>query len=156
MARRTSRRVPVERAVSAGGVVFRRQDGCIEVVLCGRTEQGIWGLPKGGPNPGETMEETALREVREETGLKVAIQRKIDTTEYWFAREGVRYHKFVHHYLMTATGGSVEEHDWKYDEVEWFPAEEACKRLSYGNEVDVVRKALALIEGEEQREEGGQ
>jgi 8-oxo-dGTP pyrophosphatase MutT (NUDIX family) len=137
-------------------VVFRRQDGFIEVVLCGRTEQGIWGLPKGGPNPGESMEETALREVREETGLDVAIQGKIGTIEYWFARQGVRYHKFVHHYLMTATGGSVGEHDWEYDEVDWFPAEEACRRLSYRNEVDVVRKAVALIGGEGQAEEGGQ
>ena len=154
MAKRTSRRLPVERAVSAGGVVYRRWDGCIGVVLCGRTKEGIWGLPKGGPNPGESMEETALREVREETGLEVVIQEKIGTIEYWFAREGVRYHKFVHHYLMTATGGSVEEHDWEYDRVEWFPVEEACKALSYRNEVDMVRKAAALIEGKGQEEEG--
>jgi len=150
MARRASRRLPVESAVSTGGVVYRRRDGCIEVVLCGRTEEGIWGLPKGGPNPGESLEEAAVREVSEETGLQVVVQGKIGTIEYWFAREGVRYHKFVHHYLMTATGGSVEEHDWEYDRVDWFPVEEASKTLSYRNEVDVVRKAVALIEGEEE------
>ena len=149
MAKRASRRLPVERAVSAGGVVYRRRNGDIEVVLCGRTEEGIWGLPKGGPNPGESLEEAALREVSEETGLQVAIERRIGTIEYWFAREGVRYHKFVHHYLMTATGGSVEEHDWEYDRVDWFTAEEAYKTLSYRNEVEVVRKAVALAqEGE--------
>ncbi len=148
MARRASQKLPVERAVSAGGVVYRRLDEGVEVVLCGRTEEGIWGLPKGTPNPGESLEEAALREVSEETGLAVAIQRKIGTIEYWFARQGVRYHKFVHHYLMTATGGSVEEHDWEYDTVDWFPVEEACKTLSYRNEVGVVRKAVGLIEEE--------
>ncbi len=148
MVKRASRRLPVERAVSAGGVVYRRKNGSIEVILCGRTADGIWGLPKGGPNPGESLEEAAVREVREETGLEVVIQEKIGLIEYWFAREGVRYHKFVHHYLMRATGGSTEDHDWEYDRVDWFSVEEACKTLTYRNDVDVVRKAFALVEGE--------
>src|SRR4030042_6761082 len=89
----------LQRAVSAGGVVYRRGDQGIEVVLCGRIQDGVWGLPKGTPSPGESLEQAALREVTEETGLQVAIERKIDTIEDWFGREGVRYHKFVHHYL---------------------------------------------------------
>lgn len=147
----SSKKLPVERAVSAGGVVYRRGREGIEVVLCGRTAEGIWGLPKGTPDANESLEETAVREVGEETGLRVAIEAKIDTIEYWFAREGVRYHKFVHHYLMVATGGSLDDHDWEYDRVGWFPLEEACKILSYGNEVKVVRKAVALIEGQGER-----
>jgi 8-oxo-dGTP pyrophosphatase MutT (NUDIX family) len=143
----SSKKLPVERAVSAGGVVYRRGQEGIEVVLCGRTTEGIWGLPKGTPDANESLEETAVREVGEETGLRVTIEVKIDTIEYWFAREGVRYHKFVHHYLMVATGGSLDDHDWEYDRVDWFPLEEACKTLSYGNEVEVMRKAAALIEG---------
>ncbi|GAG03543.1 unnamed protein product, partial [marine sediment metagenome] len=63
-------------------MVYRWRDGCIEVVLCGRTEEGIWGLPKGAPNPGESLEETAVREVNEETGLQVVIRGKIGTIEY--------------------------------------------------------------------------
>jgi 8-oxo-dGTP pyrophosphatase MutT (NUDIX family) len=147
----SSKKLPVERAVSAGGVVYRRGQEGIEVVLCGRTSEGIWGLPKGTPDADESLEETAVREVGEETGLRVAIEAKIDTIEYWFVREGVRYHKFVHHYLMVATGGSLDDHDWEYDRVDWFPLEEACKTLSYGNEVAVVRKAAALIEGRGER-----
>jgi 8-oxo-dGTP pyrophosphatase MutT (NUDIX family) len=136
----------VQRAVSAGGVVYRQGPQGIEVVLCGRSKDAVWGLPKGTPNNGESLEQAAMREVSEETGLRVAIERKIDTIEYWFVREGVRYHKFVHHYLMVPTGGSVDDHDWEYDRVEWFPAEQACKTLSYHNEVEVVRKAVALLE----------
>jgi 8-oxo-dGTP pyrophosphatase MutT (NUDIX family) len=150
MARRGSpKKLPVERAVSAGGVVYRRGREGIEVVLCGRTSEGIWGLPKGTPDAGESLEQAALREVSEETGLAVAIETKIDRIEYWFARGGVRYHKFVHHYLMVATGGSIENHDWEYDRVEWLPLEEACRTLSYPNEAEVVRKAATLIEGQE-------
>jgi 8-oxo-dGTP pyrophosphatase MutT (NUDIX family) len=142
-----AQKLPVHRAVSAGGVVYRRGSEGVEVVLCGRSTDGVWGLPKGTPNPGESLEEAAVREVGEETGLRVAIERKIDTIEYWFAREGVRYHKFVHHYLMVVVGGSTDDHDWEYDRVEWFPAEQACKTLSYRNEVKMVRRAMVLLEG---------
>jgi len=139
-------KLPLQRVVSAGGVVYRRRPQGIEVVLCGRTEDGVWGLPKGTPGPGESLEQAAVREVTEETGLQVVIERKIDTIEYWFARDGVRYHKFVHHYVMVSVGGSTADHDSEYDRVEWFPAEQATKTLSYRNEVEVVRKAVALLE----------
>lgn len=151
MARKQRQQLPVERAVSAGGVVYRRENNSIEVVVCGRSADGVWGLPKGTPRPDESLEEAAVREVREETGLQVRVIGKIGTIEYWFARpqQGVRYHKFVHHYLMVATGGSTEDHDWEYDRVEWLPIEEALKTLSYKNEVEVVREARAIIEERE-------
>src|SRR4030043_1085220 len=138
-------KLPLERAVSAGGVVYRRGDQGVEVVLCGRSEDGVWGLPKGTPSPGESLEQAAVREGTEETGLQVAIERKIDTIEYWFARRGVRYHKFVHHYLMVPVGGNTADHDWEYDRVEWFPAEQATTTLSYRNEIEVLRKAIAML-----------
>ncbi len=140
-------RLPVEEAVSAGGVVFRRGANGIEVVICGRTRDGVWGLPKGTPAPGESLEEAAVREVSEETGLQVRPLRKIGTIEYWFAKpqEKVRVHKRVHHYLMVPVGGSIDQHDWEYDRVEWVPVEEALARLSYRNEAEVVRKAVQLV-----------
>ena len=136
----------MQRAVSAGGIVYRVTEAGPDFAICGRDSDGVWGLPKGTPNPGETLEETAVREVEEETGLKVRIVDKIGVIEYWFSREGVRYHKWVHYYLMEAIGGDTSAHDLEYDRVGWFPAEIALKKLTFKNEVEVTQKALALLE----------
>ena len=104
-------------------------------------------MPKGTPDPGESLEEAAVREVSEETGLEVKIVDKIGVVEYWFAREGVRYHKWVHHYLMEAIGGNTENHDFEYDRVEWLPVEAALKTLSFKNEAEMAMKARAMLEG---------
>lgn len=139
-------KLPVQRAVSAGGVVYRRGPSGMEVVLCGRDSDGVWGLPKGTPAEGESLEETALREVSEETGLQVRIVDKIGVIQYWFSRDGVRYHKWVHHYLMEATGGDTANHDVEYDRVEWMPVEAALKTLTFGNEAQIVAKARSMVE----------
>jgi len=147
MATKRGGRLPVETAVSAGGVVYRRAPSGWEVVICGRDSDGVWGLPKGTPSPGESLEQTAVREVTEETGLEVRIVDKIGVVEYWFARDGVRYHKWVHHYLLEAAGGDTAAHDHEYDRVEWRPLGAALKTLSFKNEVDIVLKARARLEG---------
>lgn len=139
----------VQQAVSAGGVVYRTGERGIEVVLCGRTPEGLWALPKGTPERGESLHETALREVSEETGLGVEIVGDLGTIEYVFARpvQGVRFEKTVYHYLMQPTGiGSVSDHDGEYDRVQWFPAEEALRIMTHRNEAQVVRRALDAIE----------
>lgn len=140
----------VEPAVSAGGVVYRRGELGIEIILCGRSSEGLWALPKGTPEHGETLHETALREVSEETGLGVRIVGDLGTIEYSFARptQGVRFAKTVYHFLMEPTGiGSVEEHDGEYDRVAWFQAEEALRIMTHRNETQVVRRARDAIEG---------
>jgi 8-oxo-dGTP pyrophosphatase MutT (NUDIX family) len=126
--------------------VFRASDNGSEVVICGRDSDGVWGLPKGTPDPGESLEQTALREVTEETGLNVELVDKVGVVEYWFAREGIRFHKWVHFYLMEAVGGSTDNHDVEYDRVEWRPADVALKTLTFKNEVDIVKKALQMVE----------
>ena len=87
-------RSKIERPVSAGGVVYRLENQQVQILLCGQGDPSSWVLPKGTPDPGETMEETALREVQEETGLQVVIQSYVDEIRYWFSddAENVLFH----------------------------------------------------------------
>ncbi len=144
---RTSRQDPVRNAMSAGGVVYRWNGPQVEVVLVARPKQQLWALPKGTPEPNESVEETAIREVSEETGLEVRVEREIGSIEYWYAiaDEHVRVRKVVHHFLMTAVGGDVARHDHEYDVVEWVDIQEALARMSYQNERRIVERAEALI-----------
>jgi len=149
--RRGGRRFAIEELVSAGGIVFRPGASEPEIVLCGRAARGLWALPKGTPESSETLEQTASREVSEETGLDVRILRKVGEIEYWFTRVevGKRFHKRVHHFLMAPTGGDTANHDHEYDEVQWFPASEAARRLTFPDEVQILKQAVALITHEE-------
>ena len=137
----------VEELVSAGGLVYCARKANIEVVACRHHKSPFWGLPKGTPKPGETHEQTAVREVGEETGLVVEIEMLIDSIYYWFVggRDGIRYHKTVFFYLMTAIGGDFSRHDHEFEEVRWFDATEALKILKYDNEVRVLEKGLSLV-----------
>jgi len=138
--RRPSR---VRTAIAAGGVVMRRRNDDWEVVLAGRQSDGTWVFPKGTPDRGESIEETAEREVREETGLDVRILRPLGQTDYWFAAPGERVHKFVHFFLMEPIGGDTSEHDHEYDEVRWVPADEARRLLSFDTYREILDRALA-------------
>lgn len=140
----------VEQVISAGGVVYRHGRHGIEVVLCGRRAEELWALPKGTPAPGEPLERTALREVEEETGLRVAIEAWVGEIRYQFTdAEGRRFDKRVTHHLMRPTGGDLARHDGEYDEVRWFPLEEALRLIRYPNERDIVQRAVRLIQQRE-------
>jgi 8-oxo-dGTP pyrophosphatase MutT (NUDIX family) len=137
----------IKTAVSAGGVVYRLGQHGIEIVLCGRTAEGLWALPKGSPEQGEALVDTALREVREETGLSVAIEQSVGSIRYQFkAPDGTQYDKTVEHHLMVPVGGELGRHDAEFDVVRWVPVEEALRLLRYVNERDIVRRAVRLIQ----------
>ncbi len=142
----TSSPLKTQRVTSAGGVVLRGGKDGLEVLLCGRNSDNVWALPKGTPEPGETLEQTALREVREETGVEVEQSGTVGEIRYWFSRpqEGVRYLKTVRHYLMHPIGGDPRLHDHEFDEVRWFPVEEALRLLTYQNEARILRQAIDL------------
>src|SRR6266851_4473247 len=149
------------RAYSAGGVVFRLVPGdtwgregtsdqlsaaqynhtSVEVVLVGRSRSGIWALPKGTPRSGETIEQVAVREVQEETGLQVRLITYIGSISYSFIRDQVRYYKQVRHFLFEAIGGDMALHDHEYDRVAWFPLPEALRLLTYQNEANILSQA---------------
>jgi 8-oxo-dGTP pyrophosphatase MutT (NUDIX family) len=135
------------RATSAGGVVHRTVDGQVEIVLVHRRHPALWALPKGTPNAGETLEETALRETREETGLQVEIEAPIRAISYVFVRGRTRFHKSVHFYLMRAMGGALADHDHEFDEVAWLPVDEAMELMTHATERAVVEDAIQLLSG---------
>ena len=144
------KRENVEDLVSAGGVVYRKFNGHLEIVLCGLRSTLLWALPKGTPEEGESLEQTALREVREETGLDVDIQASLGTIEYWFCdgRNGTRYHKTVHFYLMVPTGGDFSRHDPEFDEVRWYAEDIVLNTMTYRDEINLVEKALEIARSE--------
>ncbi len=133
------------RATSAGGVVHRTVDGRIEVLLVHRRSPRLWALPKGTPDAGETIEETALRETREETGIATEIEVRLRSIRYFFVRSSTRFHKTVHFFLMRPVGGSIDEHDTEFDEVRWIDATEAVALLTHATERSVVEQAVELL-----------
>ena len=143
-----------QKVISAGGVVLRPGQHDVEVLMCGRNADGLWALPKGTPEEGETLNETALREVEEETGVGTEISALIGDIRYWFSRpeEGVRYLKTVRHFLMRPVSGDVSLHDHEFDEVQWIPAQEALKLLTHKNEARILRQALEVAEEKQETE----
>ena len=129
------------RDVSAGGVAYQVGPFGVEVALVGRATPERWALPKGTPSRGESIEQTAIREVSEETGLQVRLVRPLRDIEYWFVLHGTRHFKTVHFYLMEVIGGDTSFHDHEYDVSALFPLDEALARLSYPNERDVLLAA---------------
>jgi len=131
-----------ERLVSAGGVVYRTVDGGFEVALI--LNDGVWCLPKGLVEDGESFEETAFREVHEETGLKGELAGKIGEISYSFVRNK-RYFKTVHFFLFEFVGGSFEAHDSEVDDVAWFSFPRAFQVMVYPAEKKMLAKADEML-----------
>ena len=141
--------IPTELQVSAGGVVYRKLREKTEVVLIKVGPIIRWQLPKGIVDENESPEEAALREVREETGLIARIEAPLEKIEYWYVSNGamgkVRYHKFVHFYLMKFRSGKTDNHDNEVLEARWVPIIDAIRMLSFKSERDLVEKAKGMI-----------
>lgn len=137
------------REISSGGVVYRKKQGAIEVVLIRVGKR--WALPKGQVEAGEGLQETALREVREETGLEGNIVAKLGDITYWYTNktkegEAIRIFKRVYFYLLRYLKGDVSRHDHEVEEARWFPLNEARRQISYPTERDILAKAKAFLE----------
>lgn len=125
--------------------MHRTVDGRLQVLLVHRRSPRLWALPKGTPDSGETIEETALRETREETGVEVEIERQLRSIRYFFVRGTTRFHKTVHFFLMRPVGGALDDHDAEFDEVRWVDAEEALAILNHHTERSVVEEAVVAL-----------
>ena len=135
--------------ISAGGVAFRQKDSDFEIAIVSVKPKLRWQLPKGIVDPGESPQITAVREVKEEAGIETNLIKLIETIEYWYrsTKNGkpVRFHKFVHFYLLEYKSGDVSNHDHEVEESRWVSFDEAMKMLEFKSEREVAEKAREMI-----------
>jgi 8-oxo-dGTP pyrophosphatase MutT (NUDIX family) len=141
----------IQHDISSGGVCFRNAPAGVEVVLI-ETRADRWQIPKGAIEEGETREQAARREVREETGIDGEVLDHLETIEYWFTAgtRRQRRHKSVHLFLLRALSGDVSEHDDEALEARWFPIGEALRRLTFANErhvLELAKERIAALKG---------
>jgi 8-oxo-dGTP pyrophosphatase MutT (NUDIX family) len=151
-ARRDAERLRTVHETSAGGLVIDNIDRPREeqvAALIGRVDRRgrmLWSLPKGHIELGETAEQTAIREVAEETGIQGSVLAALGRIDYWFVTDGRRVHKTVHHYLMRCAGGELSDDDVEVAEVAWVPINELPSRLAYADERKLAEVADELID----------
>lgn len=139
------------RETSAGGLVVDGLDDAtrpLRAALIGRLDRRgrlLWSMPKGHVEHGETVEETAMREVAEETGIRGEILGSLGSIDYWFVSEGRRIHKTVHHYLLRYQGGELSDEDYEVSEVAWVPLNELGNRLAYADERKLAHLASGML-----------
>ena len=141
----------MRREFSAGGVLVRRLDGrwVVAAIRPAGKPPGVWALPKGRIDDGESAEATALREVEEETGARGRSLGKLGDVRYWFNWDGERVFKVVSFFLVRYEGGRLgdipAEHRHEVAEVKWLPLDDAPTLLSYSGERAMARKALERL-----------
>ena len=137
---------------SAGGLVLDRLGPASSGALIGRLDRRgrlLWSLPKGHVEAGETEQETAVREVAEETGIRGRVIGKLGSIDCWFVAEGRRVHKTVHHFLLLALdpvhGLELSDEDVEVSEVAWVPLGEVAARLAYADERRLLDRVADLL-----------
>src|SRR5215211_4859082 len=144
------------REFSAGGVLVRRLRGrwALAAIRPAGKPDGVWALPKGLIDAGERPDETAVREVEEETGARGRLVGKIDDVRYVYTRRGgERVFKVVSFYLLRYTAGRLgdlaPEQRREVAEVRWLPADDAPRLLAYAGERDMAERARALLDADD-------
>jgi len=137
----------LKKQTSAGGVIYKKNDSSIQIALISVRNGQAWCLPKGIVDKGETTEETAVREVREETGLNGRIIDALGEINYWYfvREENIKCRKKVYFYLMEYVSGDTDDHDFEVDEAGWFPLEIALEKVSYKGDRMVIEKAIEKL-----------
>lgn len=150
---RPARRSVAVQETSAGGVMVDVLKGRARVPVIARRNRSQrieWCLPKGHVEAGETLEQTAEREVAEETGIVGRALVALGTIEYWFSTPEHRIHKMVHHYLLEATGGTLtidNDPDHEAIDAAWVQLDEAHQMLTFPNERRIAQLAWQCLAG---------
>ncbi len=132
---------------SAGGVVFRTVDDYFEVALIATKNKTVWTLPKGLVEKDERPEDTAVREIKEETGLLTKVNCLIDEKSFWFflKQENAKCKKTVKYFLLEYISGKIEDFGWEVDDARWFPIDEAIKIVKYKTDKEILEKAIKRL-----------
>lgn len=133
---------------SAGGLVVDCSQSPLRAALIGKLDRRgrlMWSMPKGHIEPGETREQAAVREVKEETGIDGKILAEIGIVDYSFVSNGKRIHKTVHHFLMQRTGGEISTEDAEVAAVEFVAIDELADRLIYADERSLLDRVHTLV-----------
>ena len=131
----------MKREFSAGGIVFNDQG---QVLVTQHSQNHHWSFPKGLIDPGQTTEEAAIREVREEGGVEAEIVEKIGHNKYVYSFEGEKIFKVVTYFLMKYISGDPKDHDWEVSEAGWYTVEDALNQLTFSQDRELLKKALEL------------
>jgi 8-oxo-dGTP pyrophosphatase MutT (NUDIX family) len=151
--------LPDREETSAGGVVLRSTGPVPEVALAEQIDRNSRSrtvrLPKGKPDPGESLEQTALREVLEETGLSAEITGSLGQVIYRYFEqdEGRHVNKRVHFFLMRCLGGDIGQRDGEMERVYWVPLHEAAQRVTFETEREILERAVSAVAAPSTREE---
>lgn len=140
--------LPTVEETSAGGLVLDRSSHTPRAVLIARHDRRgrlVWSLPKGHLEEGETPQEAALREVKEETGIVGRVVAPLGVIDFWFMAGDRRIHKTVHHYLMEASGGELSDADAEVEEVAWVDLGDLRSRLAYADERRLLDRLPDLL-----------
>lgn len=130
----------MKREFSAGGIVFNDKG---QVLVTQHSQNKHWSFPKGLlDHPEQTMEESALREVKEEGGIEAKIIDKVGYSKYVYTFNGEKIFKIVTYFLMKYISGDIADHDWEVEEAKWCDSEDALKQLTFSQDKVLLKKAL--------------
>lgn len=131
----------MKREFSAGGIVFNDKG---QVLVTQHSQNKHWSFPKGLIDPGQTLKEAALREVKEEGGVEAEIQDKVGYSKYVYTLHGKKIFKVVTYFLMKYISGDLKNHDFEVEEAGWYEPADALKQLTFPQDKNLFKKALEM------------
>lgn len=134
----------MKREFSAGGIVFNDRS---QVLLTKHSQNHHWSFPKGLIDPGQTPEQAALREVKEEGGVEAEILDKVGYSKYVYTYKDEKIFKIVTYFLMKYISGDPKDHDWEMEEAGWYEPDAALKQLTFSQDKTLLKKALEIKNG---------